>query len=36
MSANLDRIQIIGQVDDEGQSHECIIDVAWSASVFRS
>ncbi len=31
MSANLDRIQIIkGWVDDEGQSHERIIDVAWS------
>ena len=30
MSANLDRIQIIkGWVDDEGQSHERIIDVAW-------
>ena len=31
MSANLDRIQIIkGWVDDEGQSHERIVDVAWS------
>ena len=31
MSANLDRIQIIkGWVDNEGQNHERIIDVAWS------
>jgi hypothetical protein len=33
MSGNLDRIQVIkGWVDDEGESHERVFDVAWSGN----